>query len=214
MDALAIQELTEHEMDRCYACSVRCKKRVKITRPDLEVDPKYGGPEYETMAAIGPNTGVIDVMAVCKGHEMLNALGMDSISCGATIAWAMEMVELGLMDGHRLNGETLNFGSADDLLRVIGKIARREGVGDLLAEGSLRAARTLGADGRVAGRPRQGARSSHARSPRDAGDAPQLPGHPDRRRPHRRLRQTVRASQHGRPVPLPAVRRGRDPERC
>ena len=146
VDALAVQDLAEHEMDRCYACSVRCKKRVKITRPDLEVDPKYGGPEYETMAAIGPNTGVIDVMAVCKGHEMLNALGMDSISCGATIAWAMEMVELGLMDEHRLNGETLHFGSADDLLRVIGKIARREGVGDLLAEGSLRAARTLGAD--------------------------------------------------------------------
>lgn len=146
VDALAIQELTEHEMDRCYACSVRCKKRVKVRRPDLEVDPKYGGPEYETMAAIGPNTGVVDVMAVCKGHEMLNALGMDSISCGATIAWAMEMVELGLMDEDRLRGETLRFGSADDLLRVIGKIARREGVGDLLAEGSLRAARTLGAD--------------------------------------------------------------------
>ena len=146
VDALAIQDLAEHEMDRCYACSVRCKKRVKITRPDVEVDPKYGGPEYETMAAIGPNTGVIDVMAVCKGHEMLNALGMDSISCGATIAWAMEMVELGLMDERRLIGESLRFGSADDLLRVIGKIARREGVGDLLAEGSLRAARTLGAD--------------------------------------------------------------------
>jgi len=144
VDALAIQELTDHEMDRCYACSVRCKKRVKIDRPDLTIDPKYGGPEYETMAAIGSNTGVIDVMAVCKGHEMLNALGMDSISCGATIAWAMEMVELGLLDGHRLNGETLRFGSAADLLRVIGKIARREGVGDLLAEGSLRAARTLG----------------------------------------------------------------------
>ena len=144
VDALAIQELTDHEMDRCYACSVRCKKRVKVDRPELKVDPKYGGPEYETMAAIGPNTGVVDVMAVCKGHEMLNALGMDSISCGATIAWAMEMVELGLMDEHRLTGETLRFGSTDDLLRVIGKIARREGVGDLLAEGSLRAARTLG----------------------------------------------------------------------
>ncbi|MCY4113469.1 MAG: aldehyde ferredoxin oxidoreductase [Chloroflexi bacterium] len=146
VDALAIQDLTDHEMDRCYACSVRCKKRVRVRRPDLEVDPKYGGPEYETMAAIGPNTGVVDVMAVCKGHEMLNALGMDSISCGATIAWAMEMVELGLLDEHRLNGETLRFGSADDLLRVIGKIASREGVGDLLAEGSLRASRTLGAD--------------------------------------------------------------------
>ena len=146
VDAVAIQELTDHEMDRCYACSVRCKKRVKIKRPDLTVDPKYGGPEYETLASIGPNTGVTDVMAICKGHEMLNALGMDSISCGATIAWAMEMVELGLLGEQQLDGETLRIGSADDVLRVIGKIAHREGVGDLLAEGSLRAARTLGAD--------------------------------------------------------------------
>ncbi len=146
VDALAIEASTDLEMDRCYACSVRCKKRVKIDRPDRKVDPKFGGPEYETMAAIGSNTGVIDVMAVCKGHEMLNALGMDSISCGATIAWAMEMVELGLLDERQLDGETLRFGSADDLLRLIGRIARREGLGDLLAEGSLRAARTLGAE--------------------------------------------------------------------
>ena len=146
VDAVAIQELTDHEMDRCYACSVRCKKRVKIKRPDLTVDPRYGGPEYETLASIGPNTGVTDVMAICKGHEMLNALGMDSISCGATIAWAMEMVELGLLGEQQLDGETLRIGSADDVLHVIGKIAHREGVGDLLAEGSLRAARTLGAD--------------------------------------------------------------------
>ena len=85
-------------------------------------------------------------MAICKGHEMLNALGMDSISCGATIAWAMEMVELGLLGEQQLDSETLRIGSADDVLRVIGKIAHREGVGELLAEGSLRAARTLGAD--------------------------------------------------------------------
>ena len=185
VDAVAIQELTDHEMDRCYACSVRCKKRVKIKRPDLTVDPKYGGPEYETLASIGPNTGVTDVMAICKGHEMLNALGMDSISCGATIAWAMEMVELGLLGEQQLDGETLRIGSADDVLRVIGKIAHRKGVGDLLAEGSLRAARTLGARRRGAGRAREGARSSHARSARDAGHAPQLSGRSNRRRPHR-----------------------------
>ena len=185
VDAVAIQELTDHEMDRCYACSVRCKKRVKIKRPDLTVDPKYGGPEYETLASIGPNTGVTDVMAICKGHEMLNALGMDSISCGATIAWAMEMVELGLLGEQQLDGETLRIGSADDVLRVIGKIAHREGVGDLLGRGLAAGGAHPRRRRRGAGRAREGARSSHARPARDAGHAPQLSGRSNRRRPHR-----------------------------
>ena len=144
IDALAIKEKVMDHMDRCFACSVRCKKRVKIDTPHMKVEPKYGGPEYETLAAIGTNTGVTDIMAVCKGNEMLNYLGMDSISCGATIAWAMEMEELGLLSAADLQGESLRFGSAQDLLNVIEKIARREGVGDLLAEGALRAARKLG----------------------------------------------------------------------
>jgi aldehyde:ferredoxin oxidoreductase len=144
VDALTLRDSTQVEMDRCYACSVRCKKRVQAKRAGVTIDSKYGGPEYETLAAVGSNVGVTDVMAVCKGHEMLNALGMDSISCGATIAWAMEVAELGILNGQHLHGESLRFGSADDVLRMIGKVARREGVGDLLAEGSLRAAQELG----------------------------------------------------------------------
>ena len=146
VDALAIREITDHQMDRCYACSVRCKKRVSVKQPDLAVCSEYGGPEYETLAAIGSNTGVTDVMAICKGHEMLNALGMDSISCGATIAWAMEMAELGILGKSQLGSEDLRFGSSGDVLRVIEQIARREGIGNLLAEGSLRASRTLGVE--------------------------------------------------------------------
>ena len=144
IDAVAIKELVMDHMDRCFACSVRCKKRVRVETPHMKVEPRYGGPEYETLAAIGTNTGVTDIMAVCKGNEMLNYLGMDSISCGATIAWAMEMSELGLLTAAELQGETMRFGSAQDVLRIIDQIAHRQGVGDLLAEGSLRAARRLG----------------------------------------------------------------------
>ncbi len=144
IDAIALRDNVVDHMDRCFACSVRCKKRVKIDTPKLRVEPKYGGPEYETLAAIGTNTGVTDIMAVCKGNEMLNYLGMDSISAGATIAWAMEMFQRGLLDARWTDGQSLQFGSAQDVLDVIEKIAYRQGVGDLLAEGALRAARTIG----------------------------------------------------------------------
>ncbi len=146
IDAVAMRATVVERMDRCFACSVACKKRVRIETPQVTVEPRYGGPEYESFAAIGSNTGVTDLMAVCKGNEMLNYLGMDSISCGATIAWAMEMSELGLLTADDLQGDTLQFGSSHDLLDFIEKIAYRQGVGDLLAEGSLRAARKLGGD--------------------------------------------------------------------
>ena len=146
IDAIAMRDQVIDHMDRCFACSVRCKKRVKIETPKVKVRPKYGGPEYETLAAIGTNTGVTDIMAVCKGNEMLNFLGMDSISAGATIAWAMEMEELGRLRDHNEDGQPLRFGSAQDLLDLIEKIAYRDGIGDLLAEGALRAARTIGGD--------------------------------------------------------------------
>lgn len=146
IDAIAMRDQVIDHMDRCFACSVRCKKRVKIDAPKVKVRPKYGGPEYETLAAIGTNTGVTDIMAVCKGNEMLNYLGMDSISAGATIAWAMEMHEMGRLRDFNEDGQSLQFGSAQDLLDLIEKIAYRDGIGDLLAEGALRAARTIGGD--------------------------------------------------------------------
>ena len=146
IDAIAMRDKVIDHMDRCFACSVRCKKRVKIKTPKVKVRPKYGGPEYETLAAIGTNTGVTDIMAVCKGNEMLNYLGMDSISAGATIAWAMEMAEMGRLRDYNEDGQSLRFGSPQDVLDLIEQIAYRDGIGDLLAEGALRAARTIGGD--------------------------------------------------------------------
>jgi len=130
------------ERDTCYACVIRCKRVVAVHDPDLEVDPVYGGPEYETLTFFGSMCGVGDLKLLARASADANMYGMDTISCGATIAWAMEAKAKGLLDD---GGLGLAWGDGRAVLRAIEAIARRQGVGDLLAEGSLRAAKTLGA---------------------------------------------------------------------
>jgi aldehyde:ferredoxin oxidoreductase len=130
------------ERDTCYACAVKCKRVVEVNDPDLTVDPLYGGPEYETLALLGSMCGVGDLKLVAKAAADANMYGMDTISCGGTIAWAMEAKARGLLDD---TGLGLAFGDGRSVLRAIEAIARRTGVGALLAEGSLRAATALGA---------------------------------------------------------------------
>jgi len=129
------------ERDTCYACVVKCKRVVEIHEPDLEVDPVYGGPEYETLTFFGSMCGVGDLKLLARASADANRYGVDTISCGATIAWAMEATARGLLDDQGLG---LAFGDGQAVLRAIEAIALRRGVGDLLAEGSLRAARRLG----------------------------------------------------------------------
>ena len=127
----------------CYACAVRCKRVVEIKKP-YEVDPRYGGPEYETCGALGSDCGINDLGAVCKGNETCNKYGMDTISTGATIAFAMECYENGVITKKDTDGIDLKFGNADAMLKMVEMVARREGIGSILAEGTLRAARKLG----------------------------------------------------------------------
>ncbi len=129
------------ERDTCYACVVKCKRVVEIHEPGLDVDPVYGGPEYETLTFFGSMCGVGDLKLLSKASADANMYGMDTISAGATIAWAMEAKAKGLLDDQGLG---LAFGDGPSVLRAIEAIALRRGVGDLLAEGSLRAAKTLG----------------------------------------------------------------------
>jgi aldehyde:ferredoxin oxidoreductase len=129
------------ERDTCYACVVKCKRVVEIREPGLEVDPIYGGPEYETLTFFGSMCGVGDLKLLSKASADANMYGMDTISAGATIAWAMEAKAKGLLDDKGLG---LAFGDGQSVLRAIEAIALRRGIGDLLAEGSLRAAKTLG----------------------------------------------------------------------
>jgi aldehyde:ferredoxin oxidoreductase len=132
--------------DTCYACPVRCKRVVEYENEDLSIDPRYGGPEYETVAKFGSECEISDFYAIAKANEMCSRYGLDTISCGGTIAWAMDCFEKGILTTDDTDGIKLNFGNSEALLQLIDKIAKREGFGDILAEGSYRAAMKIGKD--------------------------------------------------------------------
>jgi aldehyde:ferredoxin oxidoreductase len=130
-------------MEGCYACPVRCKKVIKIDGR-YKVDPRYGGPEYETEAALGSCCGVEDEEALCKGNELCQRYSLDTISTGVTIAFAMECFEKGLITKEDTGGIDLVFGNGDAMVKMVDLIGKREGIGDLLAEGCMRIAEKFG----------------------------------------------------------------------
>ena len=129
------------DRDTCYACSVRCKRVVEI--PGI-VDPLYGGPEYETVGTFGSYCSIGDLATICLANQLCNMYGLDTISCGATIAFAMECYEEGLINDKDTGGLKLTFGNKDIIAPLVEMIARRKGIGDLLAEGSRRASQKIG----------------------------------------------------------------------
>ena len=120
----------------CYACPIRCKRIVGVKGEEFTVSPVYGGPEYETLVALGSLCGVDDLKYVAKANELCNKWGIDTISAGAVIAFAMQCYELGLLNIKDTDGLELYFGNKEALLILIEKIAKREGFGELLAQGS------------------------------------------------------------------------------
>jgi aldehyde:ferredoxin oxidoreductase len=130
-------------MEGCFACPVRCKKIIKLEQP-YKIDPEYGGPEYETLASLGSNCGISDPQAICKGNELCNAYAMDTISTGSVIAFAMECYENGILTGKDTGCLELKWGCSEAMLKAIDLIARREGIGNLLAEGAQRISDEIG----------------------------------------------------------------------
>jgi len=143
LDAKTIKETIRIGMEGCYACSVRCKKIVKFDEPWM-VDPKYGGPEYEALAALGSNCGVDNLKAVAKANEICNRCSMDVISTGSAIAFAMECYENGILTKNDTGGLDLRFGNAEAMLEMVKMIAHRQELGNILAEGVKRAAEKIG----------------------------------------------------------------------
>jgi len=127
----------------CYACPIRCKPEVSVGEP-YNVDPLYGGPEYETLAALGSDCGIDNLEAVAKGNQQCSAYGLDTISTGASIAFAMECFENGILTDKDTDGMKLNFGNAEAMLQMVEMIARREGLGKVLADGVAKAASAFG----------------------------------------------------------------------
>ena len=146
-DAISGQTMTETILvhrDTCFACAVRCKRVVEIDEPGLKVDRRYGGPEYESLGALGSNCGVGDLKVLAKANERSAALGMDSISLGMTISFVMECFEKNLLTKEDTDGSEIRFGDPQALLQAIEDIAHRRGFGAEMAEGSARLAQKLG----------------------------------------------------------------------
>ncbi|MFC2079588.1 aldehyde ferredoxin oxidoreductase C-terminal domain-containing protein, partial [Candidatus Bipolaricaulota bacterium] len=133
------------DRDTCHACPIACKRAVK-SDGEYKVDPVYGGPEYESLASLGSICGVDNLEAIIYANQLCNAYGLDTISTGVTIGWAMECFERGLLKSEETEGLELRFGDHKVMTQLVEQIARREGLGDLLAEGSLRAAQKIGRD--------------------------------------------------------------------
>jgi len=129
--------------ESCHGCMVGCKRVVHITDGPYK-GVEGPGPEYEGVASLGSLLMIGDMAAVIKLNEVCNDFGVDVISCGATIAFAMDCFENGLITTKDTDGIELKWGDDAAVLKMIEKIARREGFGDVLAEGSKRAARKIG----------------------------------------------------------------------
>jgi aldehyde:ferredoxin oxidoreductase len=127
----------------CYACAVRCKPVMAFSDRHTVTDT-YDAPEYEAVAGFGSDCAIGDLQATARANELCNELGLDVISTAGTIAFAMECFEHGLIGLSDTDGLELRFGNADAVLKLIVRIATRSGFGDLLAQGSQRAAAAIG----------------------------------------------------------------------
>ena len=146
VDSISAEAVKEHVrvgMGTCFACAVACKKEVKVNER-WNVDPAYGGPEYETLASLGSNCGVSDLKAVCKANELCQRYCIDTISTGVTISFAMECFEHGLLTKADTGGMDLSFGNAESMVKLVELIGEKRGLGALLAEGTKRVAEHIG----------------------------------------------------------------------
>ncbi|MFC1935161.1 aldehyde ferredoxin oxidoreductase family protein [Chloroflexota bacterium] len=140
----AVRDTYRVDMEACAACQVRCKKVVELETEAYKVDRRNGGPEYETLASFGSFLGIDDLAAICRANELCSLYSLDTISTGATIAFAMECFEKEILTPSDTGGIDLRFGNAQAMLQAVELIARREGIGDILADGSRKAADRIG----------------------------------------------------------------------
>jgi len=127
----------------CYACPVRCIRVVEVKKGPYKGDFK-DGPEYETVASLGSLLMNGSLEAVAMGNHLCNLHSIDTISAGAAIAFAMECYEKGLITKKDTDGLDLTWGNHEAMVKLIDKIAKREGFGNVLAEGVKRAAEKIG----------------------------------------------------------------------
>ncbi|MEW5815491.1 MAG: aldehyde ferredoxin oxidoreductase family protein [Spirochaetota bacterium] len=129
----------------CFSCPVACHRFVTIDQG------KYrglytGGPEYETLSALGGGCGSTDTAGVIKANELCNLLGLDTISTGNCIQWLLECKQRGILSESDAGGLKLGWGISETVIQLVRMIAAREGLGDLLAKGLKKASEEMGKD--------------------------------------------------------------------
>ncbi len=124
----------------CFGCPCPCGKYSRNKKYNSYVE----GPEYETIGLMGANLGIDDIEAVAQANLLCDDLGIDTISTGNAIGWAMECYQKGIFTKEDTDGLDLKFGNVEAVFTLIGKIAQREGLGALLSEGVKRASKKVG----------------------------------------------------------------------
>jgi len=140
------EAVIEHKLRSygCRYCPVRCGGIVGVDGGSSGAVEEAHKPEYETLAAFGPLLLNDDLEAIVKINTLCDRFGLDTISTGVTVAFAIECAEHGLIDGALGDGLTLSWGNAEAIVELVGRIARRDGIGDVLADGVKRAAERIG----------------------------------------------------------------------
>ncbi|HEY5119610.1 MAG TPA: aldehyde ferredoxin oxidoreductase family protein [Anaerolineales bacterium] len=133
-----------HSSGTCWSCAVKCKRRVALDDEKYPLNPKWGGPEYETIAAFSSMIGNDNLPAVARGNQLCNLYGMDTITMGNLTAFVMECFENGILTEKDTGGRKLNFGDPDAMLWLIEEVVHRRGIGDILAEGVKTASERIG----------------------------------------------------------------------
>jgi len=147
-DKLRGEILHEQHVKRhkgCYNCPVSCS-RFYMVEKGAYAGTRGEGPEYESISAFGAKCGNSNLEAILHANMLCNQYGLDTISTGNTIAWAMECYEKGLLTKEALDGIDLHWGNDTAIIQLINKIAHREGIGDLLAGGAVLAAKKIGGE--------------------------------------------------------------------
>jgi len=147
----SVSELDSGNMDRyklkaygCNACPVRCGALVRVPDGPFASQDETHRPEYETLGALGTMCANVNQEAIIRANEICNRYGIDTISVGATIAFAMECYDKGLIDKNDTGGLELRFGDPAAVVALVEQMAKREGFGAVLADGSKLAAERIG----------------------------------------------------------------------
>ncbi|MFX1303271.1 MAG: aldehyde ferredoxin oxidoreductase family protein [Promethearchaeota archaeon] len=144
INGTAINDTILTDRKPCFACPIACGRLVEIKEGKYK--SKGEGPEYETLGTFGSMCGVDNLEAITFAHFLCNEYGLDSISAGNTVGFSIECFEKGILTTEDTGGIELNFGDADLIVDIVPKIGKREGIGDLLAEGTRNMANKLGRD--------------------------------------------------------------------